>query len=142
MVGSSLVYSLPSGYDSYIIHLTWDNQDNFNMAGLHIDGVQPSTSDVTMRYHTVNWVPLESYNVERAIQWGDNGYSLFGDAIDITFTSVNTPSTVQVKTSRWYAGGSMTVTMHVAGVKDGVETDLGYTSQTNVANLTYTVNIV
>ena len=35
----------------------------------------------------------------------------------------------------------MTVTMHVAGVKDGVETDLGYTSNTNDANLIYTVNI-
>lgn len=144
-LGSSLVYQIaqpPAGYDSYVIHLTWDNQDQFAMAGLHIDGVQPSASDVTMQYYTYYWHPLESYEVERAIQWGDQAYSLFCDAIDITFTSVNIPSTVQVKTGTYWAGGSMEVTMHVAGVKNGVETDLGSTSATNTTNLIYTVNIM
>lgn len=144
-VGSTLVFQVaqpPAGYDSYIIHLTWSSNDNFNMAGLHVDGVQPSASDVTMmKYHNGSWETISSSHVETAIQWGEQGEGLYGSAVDISFTADNTPSIVQVKTGRWYGGGSMTVTMHVAGVKDGVETDLGYTSQTNAADLIYTVNI-
>ena len=145
-LGSTLVFKLPvsTGYDSYVIHLTFGSSDNLNLAGLHIDGVQPSTSDVTLRYHNNNiWLIASSSDVQSAIQWdnNDDGRSFYCDGINITFTNDSIPSTVQVKTGRWYGGGSMIVTMHVAGVKDGVETDLGYTSQTNAANLIYTVNI-
>ena len=143
-VGSTLVYQIASsGYDSYKVHLTWSSTDNFNMAGLHIDGVQATTSQVTsLWYYDGSWHEASTSDRETAIQWDNNdqGKSFYGTAIDINFTA-DTPSTVQVKTGRWYGGGSMTVTMHVAGVKDGVETDLGYTSATNAADLTYTVNI-
>lgn len=145
-LGSTLVFQLTAtGYDSYIIHLTWSSNDNFNMAGLHIDGVQATTSQVTSLkyYQDNNWITASSSDTATAIQWDNNdgGKAFYGTAIDISFTSGSVPSTVQLKTGRWYGGGSMTVTMHVAGVKDGVETDLGYTSATNAANLTYTVNI-
>lgn len=145
-VGSTLVFQLPgppTGYDLYKVHLTWSNNDNFNMAGLHIDGVQATTSQVTsIWYNDVGtWREASTSDRETAIRWGDEGKGFYGTAIDINFTADNIPSTVQVKTGRWYGGGSMTVTMHVAGVKAGVETDLGYTSQTNAADLTYTVNI-
>ena len=144
-VGSTKVFKLhaSTGYDSYVIHLTLSSSDNLNLAGLHIDGVQPSTSDVTLQYHNSTWQTASSSNIQLAIQWdnNDNGITFYGDGINITFTNASIPSTVQIKTGRWYGGGSMTVTMHVAGVKDGVETDLGYTSQTNAANLIYTVNI-
>lgn len=143
-VGSSLVYSLPTGYDSYKVHLTWSSNDNFNMAGLHIDGVQATTSQVTsLQYYNGSWEESSASDRETAIQWDNNdqGKSFYGTAIDISFTADNVPSTVQVKTGKWYGGGSMTVTMHVAGIKDGVETDLGYTSDTNAADLTYTVSI-
>lgn len=144
-VGSTLVFQLPAaGYDSYKVHLTWSSNDNFNMAGLHIDGVQATTSQVTsLWYNNGGWQESSSTDRNTAIQWdnNDNGKAYYGTAIDINFTSDNVPSTVQIKTGRWYGGGSMTVTMHVAGVKDGVETDLGYTSNTNAANLIYTVNL-
>lgn len=144
-VGSTLVYQLPAvGYDSYKVHLTWSSNDNFNMAGLHIDGVQATSSQVTsLLYYNGGWQESSSTDRNTAIKWdnNDNGKSYYGTAIDINFTADNVPSTVQIKTGRWYGGGSMTVTMHVAGVKDGVETDLGYTSNTNNANLIYTVNI-
>ena len=143
-VGSSLVYSLPTGYDSYKVHLTWSSNDNFNMAGLHIDGVQATTSQVTsLQYYNGRWEESSASDRETAIQWDNNdqGKSFYGTAIDISFTADNVPSTVQVKTGKWYGGGSMTVTMHIAGIKDGVETDLGYTSQTNAANLTYTITV-
>lgn len=144
-LGSTIVFKLPAstGYDSYVIHLTWSSSDNLNLAGLHIDGVQPSASDVTLQYHNDTWQTASSSDIQSAIQWdnNDNGRSFYCDGINITFTNASIPSTVQVKTGRWYGGGSMTVTMHVAGVKDGVETDLGYTSQTNAPNLIYTVNI-
>jgi len=144
-VGSTLVFQLPAaGYDSYKVHLTWSSNDNFNMAGLHIDGVQATTSQVTsLLYYNGSWQEASTSDRETAIQWDNNdqGKSFYCTAIDINFTADNMPSTVQVKTGRWYGGGSMTVTMHVAGVKDGVETDLGYTTATNAANLTYTVNI-
>jgi len=144
-VGSTLVFQLPTaGYDSYKVHLTWSSNDNFNMAGLHIDGVQATTSQVTsLWYYDGSWQEASTFDRETAIQWDNNdqGKSFYGTAIDINFTADNMPSTVQVKTGTWYGGGSMTVTMHVAGVKDGVETDLGYTTATNAANLTYTVNI-
>lgn len=143
-VGSSLVYSLPTGYDSYKVHLTWSSNDNFNMAGLHIDGVQATTSQVTsLQYYNGGWQEASTSDRETAIQWDNNdqGKSFYGTAIDISFTADNVPSTVQVKTSKWYGGGSMTVTMHVAGIKDGVETDLGYTSQANAADLTYTITV-
>lgn len=144
-VGSTIVFKLPAStdYDSYVIHLTWSSSDYLNLDGLHIDGVQPSTSDVTLQYHDNIWHIASSSDVQYAITWdnNDNGITFKGDGINITFTNASIPSTVQVKTGRWYGGGSMTVTMHVAGVKDGVETDLGYTSQTNAANLIYTVNI-
>lgn len=146
-VGSTKVYELsspaPTGYDSYVIHLTWGYNDNLTLAGLHIDGVQPSTSDVTMQYHNGTWIDTPSNNVINAIKWdnNDNGINFNCDAININFTNASIPSTVQVKNGKWFGGGSMTVTMHVAGVKDGVETDLGYTSQTNAPNLIYTVNI-
>lgn len=143
-VGSTLVYQIASvGYDSYKVHLTWSSIDNFNMAGLHIDGVQATTSQVTsLWYYDGSWHEASTSDRETAIQWDNNdqGKSFYCTAIDINFTA-DTPSTVQVKTGKWYGGGSMTVTMHVAGVKDGVETDLGYTSATNAADLTYTVNI-
>lgn len=143
-LGSSLVYQLPAaGYDSYKVHITWASNDNFNMAGLHIDGVQATTSQVTsLWFNNGGWQEASSTDRNTAIQWdnNDNGKSFYGTAIDINFTADNVPSTVQVKTGRWYGGGSMTVTIHVAGVKDGVETDLGYTSNTNAANLIYTVN--
>lgn len=144
-VGSTIVFKLPAstGYDSYVIHLTWSSSDDLNLAGLHIDGVQPSTSDVTLQYHNGTWQTASSSDIQSAIQWdnNDNGIAFYCDGINITFTNASIPSTVQVKTGRWYGGGYMTVTMHVAGVKDGVETDLGYTSQTNAPNLIYTVNI-
>ena len=144
-VGSTLVFQIaqsPASYDSYVIHFTWDSSDNFNMAGLHVDGGQPSTSDVTLQYHNGSWQTASSSDVESAIVWDNNdaGNSFYCDAIDIAFTSASIPTTVQVKTGTWYGGGSMTVTMHVAGVKDGAETDLGYTTETNSANLIYTVN--
>ena len=143
-VGSTLVFQLPTaGYDSYVIHMTWSSADNLNMAGLHVDGVQPSTSDVTLQYHNGSWQTASSSDLETAIQWdnNDDGKAFYCDGINITFNSANIPSTVQLKTGKWYGGGSMTVTMHVGGIKDGVETDLGYTSETNMANLIYTVNI-
>jgi len=143
-VGSTLVFQLPTaGYDSYIIHMTWSSTDNLNMAGLHVDGVQPSASDVTLQYHNGSWQTASSSDTATAIQWDNNdqGKAFYCDGINITFPSDNVPSTVQVKTGKWYGGGSMTVTMHVAGVKDGVETDLGYTSQRNDSNVTYTVNL-
>ena len=144
-VGSTLVFQLPAtGYDSYKVHLTWSSKDNFNMAGLHIDGVQASSSQVTsLWYNNDGWSEASSTDRNTAIKWdnNDNGKSFYGTAIDINFTADNVPSTVQVKTGKWYGGGSMKVTMHVAGVKDGVDTDLGYTSQTNSSSLIYTVNI-
>lgn len=143
-VGSSLVYSLPSGYDSYKVHLTWSSNDNFNMAGLKINGVQATTSQVTsLWFYNGNWEEASTSDRETAIQWdnNDNGKSFYGTAIDINFTADDVPSTVQVHTGKWYGGGSMTVTVHVAGVKDDVETDLGYTSDTNDADLIYTVSI-
>jgi hypothetical protein len=144
-VGSTLVYQIATtGYDSYKVHLTWSSNDNFNMAGLHIDGVQATTSQVTSLWcYDGSWHEASTSDRESAIQWDNNdqGKTFYGTAIDINFTADNMPSTVQVKTGTWYGGGSMTVTMHVAGVKDGVETDLGYTTATNAANLTYTVNI-
>lgn len=144
-LGSTLVYQLPAaGYDSYKVHLTWSSNDNFNMAGLHIDGVQATTSQVTsLWYYNGGWQEASSTDRETAIQWdnNDNGKSFYGNGIDINFTADNVPSTVQVKTGTWYGGGSMTVTIHVAGVKDGVETDLGYTSDTNDANKTYTISL-
>jgi len=143
-VGSTLVFQLPAaGYDSYVIHLTWSSSNNLNMAGLHVDGVQPSTSDVTLQYHDGSWKTASSSDLGTAIQWDNNdgGKAFYCDGINISFNSANIPSTVQIKTGKWYGGGSMAVTMHVAGVKDGVETDLGYTSETNAANLIYTVNI-
>lgn len=144
-LGSTLVFQLPAaGYDSYKVHLTWSSNDNFNMAGLHIDGVQATSSQVTsLWYNQESWQEASTSDKEAAIQWDNNdqGRGWYCKAIDINFTADNIPSTVQVKTGRWYGGGSMTVTMHVAGVKDGVETDLGYTSNTNAANLIYTVNI-
>lgn len=143
-VGSTLVFQLPAaGYDSYKVHMTWNGNDNFNMAGLKINGVQASSSQVTsIWYNNGGWQEASSTDRNTAIQWdnNDNGKSFYGTAVDINFTANDKPASVQVKTGRWYGGGSMTVTMHVAGVKDGVETDLGYTSQTNAANLIYTVN--
>lgn len=145
-LGSTLVFKLPSnsGYDSYVIHLTWGSSDNLNLAGLHIDGVQPSTSDVTLQFHNDgSWTTASSSDVELAIQWDNNdqGRSFYCDGINITFTNDSIPSIVKVKTGTWYGGGSMKVTMHVAGVKDGIETDLGYISQTNDASLIYSVHI-
>lgn len=144
-VGSTLVFQLPAqGYDSYKVHLTWSSNDNFNMAGLHIDGAQASTTQVTsLWYNNGGWQEASSTDKNTAIKWdnNDNGKAFYGTGIDINFTSDNVPSTVQIKTGRWYGGGSMKVTIHVAGVKDGVETDLGYTSNTNASNLIYTVNL-
>ena len=144
-VGSTLVFQLPAaGYDSYKVHLTWSSKDNFNMAGLRIDGVQAGSSQVTsLWFNNGGWQEASSTDRNTAIQWNnnDNGKSFYGTAIDINFTADSVPTSVQVKTGTWYGGGSMTVTMHVAGVKDGVETDLGYTQHTNSSSLTYTVNI-
>lgn len=144
-LGSTLVFQLPAaGYDSYKVHLTWSSNDNFNMAGLHIDGVQASSSQVTsLRYYNGGWQEASSTDRNTAIQWdnNDNGKSFYGTAIDIGFTADNMPTSVQIKTGTWYGGGSMKVTMHIAGVKDGVETDLGYSQKTNSANTIYTVNL-
>lgn len=142
-VGSTLVYQLATGYDSYKVHLTWSSNDNFNMAGLKINGVQATTSQVTsLWYYDGSWHEATSSDVASAIDWtNNNGKSFYGTGFDVNFTSDDTVTQVQVHTGLWYGGGSMTVTVHVAGVKDGVETDLGYTSATNAANLTYTVSI-
>lgn len=144
-LGSTLVFQLPdAGYDSYKVHLTWSSNDNFNMAGLHIDGVQASSSQVkSLRYYNGGWSTASSTDKNTAIQWdnNDNGKSFYGTAIDIGFTADNMPTSVQIKTGTWYGGGSMKVTMHIAGVKDGVETDLGYSQKTNSVNTIYTVNL-
>lgn len=145
-LGSSLVYQQTSpitDYDSYVVHITWEYDDNFNMAGLRTDGIQVHPSQViSMKYYCQGWNEVGSNDISSAIDWNNNnGRTFYGTAIDINFTNDTIPSTVQVHTGLYYGGGSMTVTMHVAGVKDGVETDLGYTSNTNAANLIYTVNI-
>ena len=142
-VGSTLVYKLATGYDSYKVHLTWSSNDNFNMAGLKINGVQATTTQVTsLWYYDGSWHELSSSDKASAIDWDNTqGKGMYGTAIDINFDYNSVPSTVQIHTGLWYGGGSQTVTVHVAGVKDGVETDLGYTSATNAADLTYTVSI-
>lgn len=114
------------------------------MAGLKINGVQATTSQVTSiyRYQDGNWRQVSSSDVATMIDWSnDSGRSIWGAAIDINFETTDTLSQVQIHTGRWYGGDSQTVTMHVAGVKDGVETDLGYTTANNAADLIYTVNI-
>jgi hypothetical protein len=148
-VGSDLVFQISQPaevYDSYVIHLTWTSRSGtFCMAGLHINGVQATTSQVTsiMVYTNGSWNSQSSSNIERAIKWdnNDDGYSMWGDAININFTSVDAVNKVEVKTGTWYGGDVGEVTMHVAGVKDGVETDLGYTSQVTSGNIIYIVNI-
>ena len=141
-VTGNFIYVQP-GYDSYKVHLTWSSSDNFNMAGLKINGVQATTSQVTsIWYYDNGWNEANSTDRNSAIDWtNNNGKSFYGTAIDINFTSDDTVTQVQVHTGLWYGGGSQTVTIHVAGVKDGVETDLGYTSATNTNDLTYTINI-
>ena len=142
-VGSSLVYQLATGYDSYKVHITWNGGNNFNMAGLKINGVQATQAQCTsIWYYDNGWHEASSTDRNSAIDWtNNNGKSFYGTAIDINFTSDDTVTQVQVHTGLWYGGGSQTITMHVAGVKDGVETDLGYTTATNAANLTYTISI-
>ena len=73
-VGSTLVFQLPAaGYDSYKVHLTWSSNDNFNMAGLHIDGVQATSSQVTsIWFNTGGWQEASSTDRETAIQWDNN----------------------------------------------------------------------
>ena len=126
-LGSTLVYQLPAeGYDSYKIHMTWNYSDNFNMAGLKINGVQATTSQVTsLRYYDgVRWTEASSTDRNKAIDWNNaNGKSFWGTIIDISFTSDDPVTQVQVHTGLYYAGGSMTVTIHLAGVKNDVETD-------------------
>lgn len=143
--GSTLVFQLPSGgYDSYKVHLTWDSTNNFNMAGMKINDALPNPSQVTsLWYYNGGWQEASSTDKNTAIEWynNDNGKSFYGTAIDINFTADSVLTSVQIKTGTWYGGGSMKVTMHVAGVKNGVETDLGYTQHTNSASLIYTVNI-
>jgi hypothetical protein len=151
-LGSSLVFQISqpvADYDSYKVHITWDGngQDSFNMAGLKINGVQATTSQVTSMwiYNTnliPNWEEVSSSDIASAIDWNSpNGQAFYGNGIDINFTSDNPVSSVQVHTGLYWGGTSWPVTVHVAGVKDGVETDLGYTSNRNSANLIYTVNI-
>ena len=144
-LGSTLVFQLTSGgYDSYKVHLTWDSNDNFNMAGMKINDVLATTSQVTSLWtYNGGWSEASSSDKNTAIEWynNDNGKSFYGTAIDINFTSDSVLTSVQIKTGTWYGGGSMKVTMHVAGVKDGVETDLGYTSGTNTNNKIYTINV-
>lgn len=143
-VGSTLVYQLTTpGYDSYKVHITWNGNNNFNMAGLKINGVQATQAQCTsILYYDNGWHEASSTDRNSAIDWtNNNGKSFFGTAIDVNFTSDDLVTQVQIHTGKWYGGGSQTVTIHVAGVKDGVETDLGYTSATNAADLTYTVNI-
>ena len=114
------------------------------MAGLKIDGVQATNSQVTSIWYKNNnqWSELSSTDRNSAIDWSNNnGKAMYGTAIDINFTNDTIPSTVQIHTGLWYGGGSMAVTIHVAGVKDDVETDLGYTSGTNSNDKTYTINI-
>ena len=143
-LGSSLVYQLQTGgYDSYKIHITWNSNDNFNMAGVKINGVQATTDQVTsIWYYNGGWNEADATDKASAIDWtNNNGKSFYGTGVDVNFTSDDTVTTVQVHTGLWYGGGSMTVTVHVAGVKDGVETDLGYTSDTNTNDLTYTISL-
>ncbi len=139
------VFKAYSVYDSYVIHLTWPVFNVFGMAGLRIDDVQPSASDVTIKtYYNGSWYDASSSDVSKAINWNDSyGYPSSGTAIDINFTANNVPSKVQVRTSGTDPMlGTYTVTMHVAGIKAGVETDFGYTSQTYATHTTYTVNVV
>lgn len=142
--GSTLVFQLPSGgYDSYKVHLTWNSNDNFNMAGMKINDALANRSQVTSLWtYNGGWSEASSSDKNTAIEWynNDNGVSFYGTAIDINFTSDSVLTSVEIKTGTWYGGGSMKVTMHVAGVKNGVETDLGYTEQTNRKSLIYTVN--
>ena len=144
-LGSTLVYQLPStGYDSYKVHITWSSNDNFNMAGLKINGVQATTSQVTSiwYYHDGSWTEFSSTDRNTAIDWSNSGgKAVYGTGIDVNFTCDDTVTTVQIHTGLWYGGGSMDVTIHVAGVKDGVETDLGYTSGTNSNDKTYTIDV-
>ena len=143
--GSTLVFQLASGgYDSYKVHLTWDSKDNFNMAGMKINDALAFPQQVTSLWvYNDGWQEASSSDRNTAIEWYNNdaGKSFYGTAIDINFTSSSVLTSVQIKTGTWYGGGSMRVTMHVAGVQNGVETDLGYTSQTNGSYLIYTVNI-
>lgn len=143
-LGSTLIFKLDAGgYDSYKVHITWSSNDNFNMAGLKINGVQATNSQVTsLRYYDNGWHEASSTDRNSAINWNNNnGKSFYGTKIDISFTSDDLVTQVQVHTGLWYGGGSMTVTIHLAGVKDGVETDLGYTSGTNSNNKTYTISV-
>lgn len=144
--GSTLIYQLatpPAGYDSYNVHLTWDRNDNFNMAGLKINGVQATTSQVaSIRTYNGVWGDASSTEISKAIDWNNNqGQSFYGTEVVINFTSAATVTEVQVHTGLWYGGGSMTVTMYLDGVRDGVETYLGRTSGTNSSNKTYTVSV-
>lgn len=143
-LGSTLIFKLDAGgYDSYKVHITWSSNDNFNMAGVKINGVQATSSEVTsIWYYNGGWNEASSTDVSSAIDWSNNnGKSFYGTAIDINLEPADIITTVQVHTGLWYGGGNMTVTIHLAGVKDGVETDLGYTSGTNSNDKTYTISV-
>jgi len=137
------VFKVYAVYDSYVIHLTWPSPNSFGMAGLHIDDVQPSVSDVTMKYYYEGWQEIYSSDVAYAINWNDSyGCTFAGTAVDINFTANIVPSKVQVRTNGVSPlFGDYTLTMRVAGIKAGVETDLGQISQTYTKNKIYTVNI-
>lgn len=143
-LGATLIFKLDSGgYDSYKVHITWSSNDNFNMAGVKINGVQATSSEVTsIWYYNGGWSELSSTDVDSAIDWNNNnGNSVYGTAIDINLEPANPITSVQIHTGLWYGGGNMSVTIHLAGVKDGVETDLGYTSGTNTNDKTYTISV-
>lgn len=142
-LGSSLVYqAVAPGYDSYKVHITWNSNDNFNMAGVKIDGVQATTTQISsIWYYNGGWSELSSTDKASAIDWtNNNGKSMYGTKIDI---NIDEPliSQVQIHTGLWYGGGSMTVNMSLVGVKNDVETELATATGTNSNDKTYTLAV-
>ena len=142
-LGSSLVYqAVAPGYDSYKVHITWNSSDNFNMAGVKIDGVQATTSQISsIWYYNNGWSELSSTDKASAIDWSNNnGKSMYGTKIDI---NIDEPliNQVQIHTGLWYGGGSMTVNMSLVGVKNDVETELATATGTNSNDKTYTLAV-
>jgi len=142
-LGSTKVYSLPvpAGYDSYRIKVEWTQTGTaYQMffQGVNINGVAATSSQFSggSYYNWYVWIPL---NPDAVINWNQgNSYQfeiLYLDIIEPNVTSID------VHIGTWWAGDYQPATVSLIGVKDGVETVLGSDTESNTADLTYSVSI-
>lgn len=122
-IGSQKIYSAVN-YDHYLIRLEWSGSHNITMAGVSVDDIDLTTSDViSARVRNNSWSDISSSDLAAGLPYSTStsGPSFYGTRIELAFNWSTVPIKARWHSAQYYGGDSMTVTISLIGITSNNE---------------------